>query len=241
MDRFTPCTVLCSRGRVVVGLASDHALFLRVITAEADQRFVMPAHNARRVRLALLGVMGGSITMLFPAGRLSLGGIGPDIWLHYRPAGGGSLVTVAITAENAAILAAWIGARFLDPQEVPRVEPLPGPLPGTLRDLMVRAFCAKDLTSDALLILADMAAEAARYLRPANTAASTAWENLAEGLRAAAPVHADAPLPQLGQHALPAAALRRAAQELAAYGTADSFPVARLLRGMADAQMGSGG
>ena len=113
-----------------------------------------------------------------------------------------------------------------------------GRLPPGLYAVAVKAFASPALSSDALLALADMADQAAHYL-PTHHAIRASFLSLAEMLRAAAPQHADTPLPSPSSDALPADAMTEAARILDAYGTAPAVGIAKLLRDMAAARRGA--
>ncbi|MFH5923813.1 hypothetical protein [Roseomonas xinghualingensis] len=108
-------------------------------------------------------------------------------------------------------------------------------IPPSLYRLALEAFSSPALSADAMLVLADMADQAARDVRPHHTVRG-AFEALRDMLRAAAPVHADKPLPSSSEAALPVDALLAAARILDGHASAEVRSVAKILRLWAAAQ-----
>ncbi|MFK4044528.1 hypothetical protein ACI2KH_06170 [Roseomonas mucosa] len=234
----TPCTVQEGGGRVMLGhahAAGHPGMALRLIVQNMDVRVVVDASVARRVRLALLGALPAALLISTPFGHLTIQGSPEVAVLSYLDKATDRLCTIRLGFEAVTRLGAWISAHMPEPVHVDTAPRQMG-LPSTMAQLAARAFSMPDLTSDALLLFADWAAECSRQMLPSNPVQAGFWTNLAEMARLAAPVHADTPLPAPGKSALPPEALRHAARELAAFGTGRSAPVAVLLREMADAQ-----
>ncbi|NKE43552.1 hypothetical protein HB662_02105 [Roseomonas frigidaquae] len=95
-----------------------------------------------------------------------------------------------------------------------------------------RALAREEVTSDALLQVADMAEEAATsyLLLPWNR---RDFRQLATVMRAVAPAFAGRPLPRPQDQAIPAVMLEKAAGLLAAFGGIETIRVERMLRVMA--------
>lgn len=216
-------------------VAGQPGMALRLIVLNVDVRVVVNAEVARRVRLALLGALPAAMLISTPFGHLTIQGSTEMAVLSYLDRTTDRLCTIRLGFEAVTQLGAWISANMPEPVHV-GLAPRQMGLPSTMAQLAARAFSMPDLTSDALLLFADWAAECSRQMLPSNPVQAGFWTNLAEMARLAAPVHADTPLPAAGKSALPPEALREAAKVLGAYGTARSTPVAALLREMADAQ-----